>query len=104
MPTPECQRQAGDKSAVHEHSQRYKNHGDAPRLIRWDGVCRGDRANVAVDLPPVLEKANGVNCGCPLFVSDQASEFLHRLVRRQSNNLGRQPQPASDGCPRFEIE
>jgi hypothetical protein len=61
------------------------------QLNRCDGLCRGDRADVAVDLPPVLEKTHGVNCGCPLLVSDQAFELLHRLLRCQGDDLGRQP-------------
>jgi hypothetical protein len=74
---------------------------NAPRLMRWDEVCHGDRADVAVDLPPVLEKTHGVNCGGPLFVSDQAFELQHRLLRRQGADLGRATRPASDDCPLF---
>ena len=43
------------QSTVHEHGQDHESHGECSRLIRWDEICPGDRADEAVDLPPVLE-------------------------------------------------
>src|SRR5829696_1839578 len=68
-----------------------------PARIGYEGPCGRheghlrDRADVAINLPPVLEKTHSVNSGCPLSVSYQAFELQHRLVRRQGDDLGRQP-------------